>query len=183
MSDSSFAARTRIEHDGFWGFYCSDSTPLTSDIDRSPTMDGGRSITPCCGSSGVTIVVLGASWSVVFVGGLIHTAVGSVSGRGGPFTNRSGWAALALYRSIAASAGRCVCRSCLRRLCLPVLRARDAGGARTAERQHCGHRGAVNMWPHSLHRIQSSASHVCCRIIARGSVSGLPQRVQGAVET
>ena len=64
----------------------------------------------------------------------------------------------------------------------PFLRARDAGGARTAERQNCGHRGAVNMWPHSLHRTQSPASHVCRRIIARGSVSELAQRVHGGGE-
>ena len=50
-------------------------------------------------------------------------------------------------------------------------------GARTAEHQHCGHRGAVNVWPHSLHRTQSSASHVCRRIIASGAVSELAQRV------
>jgi len=38
----------------------------------------------CCGSFGVTIVDRGASWPVVFGGGLIQTAVGRVSGRGGP---------------------------------------------------------------------------------------------------
>jgi hypothetical protein len=38
------------------------------------------------------------------------------------------------------------------------------------------------MWPHSLHRTQSSASHVCRRIIASGSVSELAQRLHGGVE-
>ena len=44
----------------------------------------GPSITPCCGSFGVTIAVPGASGRVVFGGGLIQTAVGRVLGRGGP---------------------------------------------------------------------------------------------------
>ena len=41
------------------------------------------------------------SWGILavgFGGRLIHTAVGSVSGRGGPWTNRSGWAAYAARR-------------------------------------------------------------------------------------
>jgi hypothetical protein len=54
--------------------------------------------------------------------------------------------------------------------------------ASAAERQYSSHRGIVNVWPHSLHRTQSSASHVCRRIIARGSVSELAQRLQGGVE-
>ena len=54
------------------------------------TASGFSIITPCCGSFGVTIVDRGASWPVVFGGGLIQTAVGRVSGRGGPLTNRSG---------------------------------------------------------------------------------------------
>ena len=60
----------------------------------------GPSISPCCGSSGVTIVARGASWRVVFAGGLIQTAVGRVSRRGSPFTNRSGWAAYFSYGSV-----------------------------------------------------------------------------------
>ncbi len=42
-------------------------------------------------------------------------------------------------------------------------------------RQSSGHRGAVNVCPHSVHRIQSSASHVYRRIMVEGSVSALPQ--------
>ena len=53
----------------------------------------GRATTACCESSGVPVVGPGASWRVVLDGGLIHTAVGKVSGRGGPLTNRSGCAA------------------------------------------------------------------------------------------
>jgi hypothetical protein len=49
-------------------------------------------------------------------------------------------------------------------------------------RYACGHLGVVNTWPHSLHRTQLSASHVCRCILARGSVSGLLQWVQGGVE-
>ena len=56
---------------------------------------GAPRIPPCCGSSGVTIVGPGASWSVVFAGGLIHTACGKISRRGGPCTNRSGCASYA----------------------------------------------------------------------------------------
>src|SRR6266566_5074623 len=69
---------------------CRDSPLWTSEIGRSLTIECGPSITPCCGSFGVTIVDRGASWPVVFGGGLIQTAVGRVSGRGGPLTNRSG---------------------------------------------------------------------------------------------
>ena len=67
----------------------------TSVIERSALMGCDREITPCCGSSGVTIVAPGASSRVGFGGRLIQAAVGSVSGRGGPWTNRSGWAAYA----------------------------------------------------------------------------------------
>jgi apolipoprotein N-acyltransferase len=41
-------------------------------------------------SAGVTIVAPGASWSVDFAGGLIQTAFGRISRRGGPCTKRSG---------------------------------------------------------------------------------------------
>ena len=70
----------------------------TSGIERSALMGCDREITPCCGSSGVTIVAPGASSRVGFGGRLIQAAVGSVSGRGGPWTNRSGWAAYAARR-------------------------------------------------------------------------------------
>ena len=55
----------------------------TSVIERSALMGCDREITPCCGSSGVTIVAPGASARVGFGGRLIQAAVGSVSGRGG----------------------------------------------------------------------------------------------------
>ena len=55
----------------------------TSVIERSALMGCDREITPCCGSSGVTIVAPGASSRVGFGGRLIQAAVGSVSGRGG----------------------------------------------------------------------------------------------------
>ena len=58
-----------------------------------PRSGCGLLMTPCWGSAGVTIVVLGASSQGTFAGGLIYTAVGKVSSRGGPCTKRSGWAA------------------------------------------------------------------------------------------
>ena len=64
--------------------YCSDPMLATSVIERSALMGCDREITPCCGSSGVTIVALGASSRVGFGGRLIQAAVGSISGRGGP---------------------------------------------------------------------------------------------------
>ena len=73
--------------------YCSDSTPSTRCNDDRSSGGRGRATTACCESSGVPVVGPGASWRVVFDGGLIHTAVGKVSGRGGPLTNRSGCAA------------------------------------------------------------------------------------------
>ena len=43
---------------------------------RAASGGPGREMTPCYGSSGVTIVVPGASWRVVFSGRLIQTPVG-----------------------------------------------------------------------------------------------------------
>ena len=43
---------------------------------RAASGGPGREMTPCYGSSGVTIVVPGASWRVVFSGRLIQTTVG-----------------------------------------------------------------------------------------------------------
>ena len=50
-----------------FGIYCSDSTLVTSATKRSSLMGCGGQITRCCGSSGVTIVVPGASWTAVRV--------------------------------------------------------------------------------------------------------------------
>ena len=59
-----------------FGIYCSD---FHAGDERDQAIChwwvAGGQITRCCGSSGVTIVVPGASWTAVRVGGLIHTAV------------------------------------------------------------------------------------------------------------
>ena len=73
--------------------YCSDSTVRMSAVDGCSRSPYDPAIRPCCGSSGVTIVVPGPSWPVESAGGLIHTAVGKRWSRGGPCTKRSGCAA------------------------------------------------------------------------------------------
>ena len=85
--------RVNVFETTWFSIYCSDSTPSTRCNDDRSSGGRGRATTACCESSGVPVVGPGASWRVVFDGGLIHTAVGKVSGRGGPLTNRSGCAA------------------------------------------------------------------------------------------
>ena len=85
--------RVNVFETTWFSIYCSDSTPSTRCNDDRSSGGRGRTTTACCESSGVPVVGPGASWRVVFDGGLIHTAVGKVSGRGGPLTNRSGCAA------------------------------------------------------------------------------------------
>ena len=81
-----------FETTGF-SIHCSDSTRPMRAIDRPSSVGPGRHMTPCGGSSGVTIALPVAACPVGFSGGLIHTAVGRVSRRGEPCTNRSGCAA------------------------------------------------------------------------------------------
>ena len=90
---SDDSGRVNVFETTWFSIYCSDSTPSTRCNDDRSSGGRGRATTACCESSGVPVVGPGASWRVVFDGGLIHTAVGKVSGRGGPLTNRSGCAA------------------------------------------------------------------------------------------
>ena len=85
--------RVNVFETTWFSIYCSDSPPSTRCIDDRSSGGRRRATTSSCESSGVPVVGPGASWRVVFDGGLIHTAVGKVSGRGGPLTNRSGCAA------------------------------------------------------------------------------------------
>jgi hypothetical protein len=55
------SGRVKARETTWFSIYCGDCTLLTSAIDRFPKMECGASITPCCGSSGVTIVAPGAS--------------------------------------------------------------------------------------------------------------------------
>ena len=87
------AGRVNVFETTWFSIYCSDSPPSTRCIDDRSSGGRRRATTSSCESSGVPVVGPGASWRVVFDGGLIHTAVGKVSGRGGPLTNRSGCAA------------------------------------------------------------------------------------------
>jgi hypothetical protein len=73
--------------------YCCDVAHPMSALDRPSSAGGGRQMTPSFGSSGVTRTKPVVGGPVVFAGGLIHTAVGTVSSRGTPRTNRSGCAA------------------------------------------------------------------------------------------